>query len=351
MKFRSENQSWPSTILRFGIPVVISVGLCWLLSRDFDWGQMKSIISQQCRFEWILLGAGMSIFSHIIRAARWRIQLRALNIRPPFFALVLSIFGTYAVNLVFPRLGEVWRTGYISQREKAKFSVVFGSMIGERLADTCTVALLTLFTFVASTTIFATYITDNAPAYQEVINVLASPLLWLITIVAVICVWFIFTRFKDNILVAKIRTACRELWHGFTIIASMRGRGKWLLLTIALWGCYYLQLFVAFFAFDFTAQVIYNYGALAVLVAFVLSSISMGVPANGGIGPWQWAIIFALATFGVQGTQAAAFANLVMGVNTLTLIILGLFTFAAIAFERRAAKSINSNTSGQCQKS
>ena len=40
-----------------------------------------------------------------------------------------SIFGTYAVNLVFPRLGEVWRTGYIAQRQKAPFTTVFGSMV------------------------------------------------------------------------------------------------------------------------------------------------------------------------------------------------------------------------------
>ena len=61
--------------------------------------------------------------------------------------MVNSIFGTYFVNLLFPRLGEVWRCGYIANREKAPFSLVLGSMVGDRLSDTLTVLLLTVFTF------------------------------------------------------------------------------------------------------------------------------------------------------------------------------------------------------------
>ena len=62
----------------------------------------------------------------------------------------------------------------------------------------------------------------------------------------------------------------------------------------------------------------------------------MGVPSNGGIGPWQWAVIFALGIYGLDGARAGAFANLVLGCNTLLLIALGLFTFAAIALNKRS---------------
>lgn len=80
---------------------------------------------------------------------RWRIQLDALDIRVPLPPLVWSIFGTYAVNLLAPRLGELWRTGYIAKRQDAKFTTVFGSMVCDRLADTATVLLLTLVTFLS----------------------------------------------------------------------------------------------------------------------------------------------------------------------------------------------------------
>ena len=120
----------------------------------------------------------------------------------------------------------------------------------------------------------------------------------------------------------------------------MPHKGRWLLLTLAVWGCYFMQLYVAFFSFPLTTDVALQYGATAVLVCFVLSSISMGVPSNGGIGPWQWAIIFGLKLYsdnipGLTEEYAGSFANLVMGMQTLLLIVLGLFTFAAISIGRK----------------
>ena len=64
----------------------------------------------------------------------------------------------------------------------------------------------------------------------------------------------------------------------------------------------------------------------------------MGVPSNGGIGPWQWAVIFALGIYGVGATQAGAFGNLVLGSQTLLLIALGIFTFIAIALDKKKIK-------------
>ena len=83
---------------------------------------------------------------------------------------------------------------------------------------------------------------------------------------------------------------------------------------------------------------VHTYGATAVLVCFMFSSLSMGVPSNGGIGPWQWAVIFGLSLYAVPGLTkgyATSFANLVMGSQTLLLILLGIFTFICIAVQKR----------------
>ncbi len=96
--------------LKYGVPLLVTVLLCKLLFYGVDFDEMMDIIRRQCDFSWIGLALVIAVFSHIFRAMRWRIQLRALGIDVPLFPLVLSIFGTYAVNLVLPRLGEVWRT-------------------------------------------------------------------------------------------------------------------------------------------------------------------------------------------------------------------------------------------------
>ena len=329
-----KKKNWLAPLLKFFIPVVISCGLCWLLFKDFDLRQMWTVIRTECDFRWIAAALGLSVFSYIFRAMRWRIQLRAIGVDPPLFALVLSIFGTYAVNLVFPRLGEVWRTGYIAQRQHAPFTSVFGSMVADRLADTVTVALITLFTFLVASRQLISYLAQNQATYERLEGLALSPWLWGAVILAIAAVWWFLRHKWSHPAARRIQTAVFELWQGFAAIFSMPGKGRWLILTAAIWGCFFVQLVFGFFAFGFTADIIADYGITAALVTFVLSSISMAVPSNGGIGPWQWAVMFALGIYGLDPARAGAFANLILGCNTLMLIALGLFTFIAIALER-----------------
>lgn len=327
-------------LLKYGVPLLVTVGLCYLLFTGVDFAEMITIIKNECNYWWIVLALVISIFSHVFRAMRWRIQLKALRIDAPLWVLVLSVFGTYAVNLVLPRLGELWRTGYVAQRQDASFTEVFGSMVAERLADTVTVLLLTIVTFIFAGPVMMRYLQQNPEAYEKVMALVASPWLWTALVVFIVAVVLYFRMFPNSGPVKKIKEFVRGLWKGFAVIAVMPGKGWWLLYTVCIWGCYFMQLYVAFFSFPVTTQVVAQFGVLAVLVCFVLSSISMGVPSNGGIGPWQWAIIFGLSMYAyaipaLTKSYATSFANLVMGSQTLLLILLGIFTFICIAIDKR----------------
>lgn len=330
-------------ILKYGIPLIISIGLCWLLFRDFNLDEMWHLITSQCNYWWIILMMVVSTLSHVVRAMRWQIQLHALNVRAPLFYVVLSIFGTYAVNLVFPRLGEIWRTGYIAKRQDAPFATVFGSMVADRLADTLTVLILVIITFFVASHSLVSYAAQNTTFYETVRGILLSPVVWGLIVVVIVFVWWLLTTNSSNKTIVKIQNAVNGLWEGFAIVAKMPGRLHWLALTILIWGCYFLQFYVAFFSFPFTAQLLHDYGILPALVGFVLSSIAMGVPSNGGIGPWQWAVIFALGIYGLDGELAGAFANLVLGSNTILVISLGLFTFITIVVSKRSHTSSQIN--------
>ncbi len=326
-------------LMKYIIPLIISIGLCYLLFTGIDFKEMIHIIRTQCDFRWIAAGLVLAVFSHIIRAFRWGIQLKALGINAPAHALIYSIFGTYAVNLVFPRLGEVWRTGYISQRQQAPFTTVFGSMVADRLADTLTVLLLALSAFLISSKAILSYLHQNGESLAAIARLLESPWLWGAAVAAIAAVWIFMARKTDNPRIVKIQTAVRELWQGFAVIVKMPHKGRWMLLTVALWGCYFLQNYLAFYAFPFTTEIVEQHGVQAALVTWVLSSISMGVPSNGGIGPWQWATIFGLSIYGLGTMEGSAFANLVLGANTLLIIGLGIFTFIAIALDKKRIKS------------
>ena len=324
-----------SSLLKYVVPLVISVGLCWLLFTGIDFKEMMTIIREQCDFRWIALGFVFAIGAQVFRAYRWAIQLRALSIVPPMHVLVYSIFGTYAVNLVFPRLGEVWRCGYVAQRQDSPFTSVFGSMVADRLSDTVAVALITLFAFIVASDAILGFLSENGASYAAIAGLLRSPWLWGAFVAVIAAVWIFMKRRSSNKVIIKIQNAVKELWQGFAVIVRMPGKGRWLLYTVGIWTCYFMQKYVSFYAFPFTEALLDSYGTQVALVTFVLGSISMGVPSNGGIGPWQWAVIFALGIYGLPHAQAVAFANLSLGTTTLLTIVLGIFTFVAIAAEKR----------------
>ncbi len=330
-------------LLRYCVPAVITVGLCYLLVREMDLRQMWETICTQCDFRWIAVNILLLIGAMWARAARWQLQLRALGIKASVWVLTLSVFGTYAVNLVFPRLGEVWRTGFVAERQKAPFTTVFGSMVADRLSDTVMVGLISLSAFVLAGPQLMSYLGQNPGLMARVIALLCSPVLWgCMTAVLAVTAW-IFVRYPENKVVATCRRLWQGLWEGFAVIGRMRGKGLWLFYTLILWACYFVGLVCAFMSFPLVAEVMVRHGLTAVLLCFVLTSLSMLVPSNGGIGPWQWAMIFGLSLYcdgipGLTKDYMASFANLALGVQAVTSIILGLFTFAWIALTKNPKK-------------
>lgn len=332
-----------SFLLKYGVPAIITVGLCYLLAKGTDLNEMWHTIRTECDFRWIGANLALVIGAQVARAARWRLQLRALGIRVSLWVLTLSVFGTYAVNLVFPRLGEIWRTGFIAAREKAPFTTVFGSMVADRLADTIAIGLISLATFAMAGPQLMSYLGHSPEKLSGIGRLLSSPMLWgALAACTAIAVWACM-HFTGSRVMTTLRRVWQELWKGFAVITRMRGKGEWLFYTIILWGCYMAGLGCAFMSFPLTSEVIAVHGLTSLLVCFVLTSLSMLVPSNGGIGPWQWAMIFGLGLYsaGIPGLDKGymtSFANLALSVQTISSIILGLFTFTWIALDKRSKK-------------
>ena len=325
-------------VLRFLIPAAITVALVWYMFTKIDFAQLWYTVCHGVDYIYILLAMGVSVFSHVFRAMRWQLQLNAVGIRTPLWPLSCSIFGTYALNLVFPRLGEVWRCTYVSARQKAPFAKVLGTMVADRLMDTLTVFLLLLLSLVVANAQIEAFMT-RYPVGRGVLSLLANPWVWVSVAAGVALVWALFRMGRDNRIVKAIREKIAEIWRGFAAVGSMKGRGKFLLLTLCIWGCYFLQLYFAFFAFRCTLDHCFGpgtaFGLVPCLVAFVLSSIGMAVPSNGGLGPWNMAIVFGLMLYGVPEAEGAPFSIVVWSAQTIMLVILGIITAIYISTEKK----------------
>lgn len=328
-----------SYIIKYVLPLILGVGIFILLYRQFDTDIILSILQTDMNLFWVACSMLIGLCSFIFRALRWQLQLQALEIKPSFGTICNAVFGTYAFNLILPRFGELWRCTYLANHEKASFSRILGSVVSDRFADMLMVALITATVFLSQISVWNSLL-HTYPQIQETMQALiASPWPYLAIAALVIVVIWLATCKSDNKWISKTRGFLGKIWEGIGSIASMQGKVKFLIYTLLIWGCYLLQLYLCFFAFDW----MHDLGIMQAFVLFVLGSIGMLIPVQGGIGPWHAAVIFGLSIYGIGQEQAGAFALVAHGSQMIVTILLGIYTTIAIFAERRHGKPIAAN--------
>ena len=71
----------------------------------------------------------------------------------------------------------------------------------------------------------------------------------------------------------------------------------------------------------------------------------MAIPSNGGLGPWNLAVMFGLSLYGVTDSEGVAFSMLQWSGQTVMLVLLGIFTMIYIARDSgRASTKTDSAT-------
>ncbi len=327
------------TALKIIIPLAVSAGLILWLFHKVNIHQVMTIIHQGVDYRFIIAMMFITMMSHIIRGIRWGIQLRAAGIpRMSATAESVSIFGAYALNLVFPFLGEAWRCVYVSRREKCKLSTVVGTDIGDRASDGVMIGLLILLAIFVAHPAIVQFL-SHYPLGEYINRIVADWTVWLWIAGGIVLVLVLGRIFRNTAFVQGVRRSAARIWHGFAVLFHMKGTGLYLVLTIGIWTCYFLETYVCFFAFPFTRELIAqpgsHWGLVPGLVVFVFGSCSMIVPSNGGLGPWNIAVMFALSLYGISNSDGAAYSIVCWSFQSLMLILQGIFSAFYIMLHRR----------------
>jgi hypothetical protein len=91
---------------------------------------------------------------------------------------------------------------------------------------------------------------------------------------------------------------------------------------------YFLHYYLTFFCFDFTEHL----GLTCAMVTFVVGSIAVIVPTPNGAGPWHFAVKTMLILYGVADTEALYFVLIVHTIQTMLVILLGIWAWLALIF-------------------
>ena len=70
-----------SYLIKYGIPLLIGVGLMYFLYKNVDVNSMMETLKTDVDYWWFGAVAIVSIMSHVFRALRWRLQLNAINVK------------------------------------------------------------------------------------------------------------------------------------------------------------------------------------------------------------------------------------------------------------------------------
>lgn len=326
----SEKKSLINILVKIVLPLLLGVVILYFLFRDTDISQMWAIIKNA---NWLILIFSLlfGLLGNTFRAFRWGLMIRPLGYKPKMANLIYAIYGNYAINYAIPRGGEVWRCGIIAKEEKIPFKKLFGTLILDRALDSLFIIFVTLVVFFVNMQPFITYIKDNKEALQTLLDLLLSPYVYITLIAFFVFIFVAFKYFRDNFFVRKARNFVIGFWSDLKTIWRMKQKVLLVFHSLMIWLCYFLFFYITFYAFDFTAHL----GIMAGLVAFALSTISLVIPTNGGMGPWHVAVITTLLLYGVLKDEADAFAFAVFTLQSLWTILCGLFGMFALSVKTR----------------
>ncbi len=310
-------------VLKVTIPLALGIVILYFLYKGTDFEELWLHIKEA---NWAILTFSLvfGLSGNVIRGLRWELLINALGYNPKRKNLVYAVLGNYAVNFALPRAGEIWRCGIINKEEKVPFKKLLGTLIIDRIFDMLLVILITFLAFVFNISIFYQNISkfDLPPFLTSPYPYLGCLTLLLLFILAIVFL-------KNNFIVKKVRTFLSSMWNDMLVVWQMKEKTRFIIYSFGIWISYFLYFFVTFYAFDFTSHL----GFAAALFIFAISSVSMGIPSNGGLGPWQAAVVFGLCIYMVSFDQAKAFATGVFAFQSIWVVICGVFGIFALSFK------------------
>jgi len=315
------------------ITAFISVGvlLFWLVYRNQDINEIKKSL-KEAHFWWLLFAVFIGFFSHISRAYRWALLIEPTGFKPRKITLFFAVMIMYLTNFAIPRSGEVVRCSVVSRYEKVPFTTVLGTVFTERVIDVIMLLILTVIVVITQFPVVSDFLYSNQAAQKNLSDFKQYTVFLVVFLVIVlisIILFFVFkNRLKKSKLFEKLKKIISDFVAGIKSILSLEHKWQFIAHSVIIWTMYFVMLYVAFKAFDFTKE----YGIMVGLTAMVISSFGMVFPSPGGIGTWHFLVVQTLIIYGLQEKDGLVFAFGTHESQMIILIIAGLISLIAVSF-------------------
>ena len=324
-------------ILKIALPLLIAGALLYGMYRDFDFAEAKRIFFHEMNIWWLFLSLVPITLSHVLRGLRWLITLEPLGYRPKKGDSIDSIFIAYATNVVVPRVGEVSRCAVLKNYDKVPFSKSLGTLVAERLVDMLLVLLFVCVMLLTQLDVFMSLFAETGTNNVSLASLSTSPKTYIIIGASLLACVLLWRVLRETAFYAKIKQTIRGFIDGLLSLRTMHRKGLFVLYTIGIWMGYFLEFYIAFFCFPFTAELT----MVQAMVIFAAISLAIIIPTPNGAGPWHFVVISMMTLYGVSYTDASSFALIVHAFQTLGVMMLGGYGWIALQMRNRKLKNKN----------
>ena len=321
------------SILWVILPLLLGGLGFYTLYRDTDWGELAETLRTGVDYPVLLFSLLFGLMSNLCRGLRWELLVRPIatdGAPPRRINAICTVLGSYTVNMGIPRSGEVWRCVEMERREDLPFTGLFGTLIVDRLIDVCMLGMILVVIILSSTDFFLNYYIAHPELKEGLMQFIHSP--WFIVLLVVgflglgafIALLYYYPK-------SRLAQFFIQIGRGMVSIRRMPQRGKFLLLTALIWVGYFCYFYFALFAFEATSHLPLSVAS----IAFAMSSMSVIVPVQAGMGAWHAAVIITFTTFGMAVQPAKDFALIVHTAQTLWITLVGLIAIIALPIINR----------------
>ena len=312
-----------STLLKFLLFFGIGILLIWLSVRGFTEKDKTDFYDafHRADYTWIILSIVVGMFSHLIRAIRWKMLMEPIGYKPKTSNAFFAVMVAYLANYAIPRLGEVSRCEVLRRYEKIPFAESFGTVIVERIVDTLCFFILVVLVFFLQFDQIWHYLNDRFfPGLSQKFDNYRTLFYIIAAISGFGLLLLIILRRR---IFGMMNEKTRKLWNGFKegLSAIKRLRSPWLFVfhSFFIWFIYYAMLHLCFLCLGETSDL----GVRCALTTLLFGTLTV-IVTPGGLGAYPLAVgALLFFIYGVDESVGKAVGWLVWSSQFIAIVIFG----------------------------
>ena len=326
-----------TNIAKIIAPILLGGAILYWMYRGEDFMRLRHVLLEEMDWTWMLLSFPFGILAQLFRGWRWKQTLEPIDEHPRTSTSIYAIFLSYAVSLIIPRLGEFTRCGVLKRFDGCSFSKALGTVVTERAIDTLLMGTVAGLTLLFQLSVFGTFFTQTGTSLDTIFErfSLTGYLVTAVCIIAILILLHIL--FQSLNIYSKVKATASGIWQGVISLKDVKNLPLFIFFTLGIWVSYFLHYYLTFFCFEATSHL----GLACALVTFVVGSIAVIVPTPNGAGPWHFAVKTMLILYGVVDEYALYFVLIVHTVQTMLVVALGIYAWAALSFTKRLNNKTN----------